>query len=341
MKKIVSLIIVIILACGIANAQTIIVQNANGGNARHFTDLKTAIDAANSGDYVYLSGGNYDISEYLWMGYDGRTRYTGYLIVDKPIHIVGAGYNQGADLPYITNGHLAFRHSASGSSITGIKVDQVILDSISNMRISRCHISSHLSFCATGQGNLISENIIRYISSRISIPNSNNGLNSYYNTTMITKNIIKYYSFNSISGVNNVDIHNNIIEGGIHTQNSTIKNNIHTYNSLSLTSCTFSNNLLTYYITQTEGNSYANNLQGFLMNEIFVNFGAGDYHLLPNCPGVGAGTDGNDIGIYGTSQPFKDSRLPEVPHFLIKNIAPETDANGKLKIDITIEAQER
>jgi hypothetical protein len=52
------------------------------------------------------------------------------------------------------------------------------------------------------------------------------------------------------------------------------------------------------------------------------------------------GTDGTEIGIYGTAYPFKDGAFPVNPRIKFNSIAPATDAQGKIKVDIKVDAQE-
>lgn len=49
------------------------------------------------------------------------------------------------------------------------------------------------------------------------------------------------------------------------------------------------------------------------------------------------GTDGTQVGIYGGTTPFTD--IPSNPQIKSKEIAAQTDENGKLSVKITVEAQ--
>ncbi len=57
-----------------------------------------------------------------------------------------------------------------------------------------------------------------------------------------------------------------------------------------------------------------------------------DFHLADSL-GVGAATDGTDIGIYG-GEGFKDDCLVPIPRIVSFQIKDRTDVNGKLKIRI-------
>lgn len=64
-----------------------------------------------------------------------------------------------------------------------------------------------------------------------------------------------------------------------------------------------------------------------------------NFHLITNSPGLNAGTDGTDVGIYGTNQPTKEGWIPSNPHISYKNVSQQTDANGNLKATFIVKAQ--
>lgn len=53
--------------------------------------------------------------------------------------------------------------------------------------------------------------------------------------------------------------------------------------------------------------------------------------------GKGAATDGTDIGIYGGTS-FDKYALAPIPRIVSKVIPEQTDAQGKLKITVTVKA---
>ncbi|MEO8733968.1 MAG: hypothetical protein ABI373_06530, partial [Flavobacteriales bacterium] len=64
-----------------------------------------------------------------------------------------------------------------------------------------------------------------------------------------------------------------------------------------------------------------------------------DLHLAAGNPGIGAASDGTDIGLYGGSTPLKPGYVPYNPHYLNINIAGATNANGELPVNITVARQ--
>lgn len=63
-----------------------------------------------------------------------------------------------------------------------------------------------------------------------------------------------------------------------------------------------------------------------------------DYHLVD--PATYLGIDNTEVGIYGGMYPIKDGAVPQNPHIQTKSVAPITDVNGDLQIEIQVEAQE-
>jgi len=58
-----------------------------------------------------------------------------------------------------------------------------------------------------------------------------------------------------------------------------------------------------------------------------------DYHLNQGSPGKNAGTDGNDIGIYGGTYPYTDIiPIPKVIHVNVLN--PKLPLNDTLHVRI-------
>jgi hypothetical protein len=62
-----------------------------------------------------------------------------------------------------------------------------------------------------------------------------------------------------------------------------------------------------------------------------------NYHLKSN-QGKGEATDGTDVGVYGGTN-FSDAALPPIPRIVNKKIAEQTDENGKLKVQIQVQAK--
>ena len=61
-----------------------------------------------------------------------------------------------------------------------------------------------------------------------------------------------------------------------------------------------------------------------------------NFHLKSECPGVGAGTDGTDLGIYGSSSPTSEGWIPSNPHIYFKQINTQTNSSGTLPVQIKV-----
>lgn len=62
-----------------------------------------------------------------------------------------------------------------------------------------------------------------------------------------------------------------------------------------------------------------------------------EYRLTSEAASKYLGTDNTQVGLYGTSSPF--TNIPTNPQITSKEIATQTDANGKLSVKFTVEAQ--
>ena len=332
-----------LFAFGSLNAQVFIVENASKTSI--YDNLEDAVNAAQDGDNVYLPGGTHEIKK-KWTGYDGISSHANTLAVTKRINWIGGGYAEGASIPKIV-GTVIFLNTASGSTITGTYFDKLNWDNTSNMTINRCYVAGEFQLSGVGNNNLIVENslyAIKMVGSFNGSPSNSSPL-----IVNIVKNIFRtgrYYPLHSLSGAS---IRNNMFLGAdfvfFDCTYCTAENNI-LVNGSSLfyaSYCSFRNNLLVSYFdhSTSRNNSLENNIERVDVEDIFVDYAKGDYHLKETSPGKNMGTDGTDVGIYGTDFPFKDSKLPAIPYFKKKNVAPETDVDQKLKVNIEIEAQDR
>ncbi len=164
MKRI-TLSICICLFTIIANAQTspIMVCNASGTTCAPYFNLDTAIAHAINGDYIYLPGGNYTISD----------------TIKKELHIYGTGIVADSSL-YIggvttINSNLVFSPLSTNSSVTGIITNNITLESPSNalnFTLTRCKVNDVYLNVLTGT-IYIKQNLILIGVRGNSINNSN------------------------------------------------------------------------------------------------------------------------------------------------------------------------
>jgi hypothetical protein len=345
-RKMLFAMIALMVSVGLS-AQVFIIER--GSNSLTYSNIKAAVDALLDNDRLYLPPGIHSLNGYNWEGYNGTLNSENTLVITKKVSVYGGGYANGANSTIIADGEFVIGQGASGSYITGMQFNNTFrLDNVSNCSVTRCGFNSTLYLSGVGNNLNISEcDFGSYVQNNIS--GYINGITSNISANF-SKCIFRFYG----THLQNVNIYNSIFLWFSLAppvfENSLIQSNIFIINE------TTTNTLFTAH---GSNNSYANNLwvggyptsdaslYNTFHNEIerepyanvFVDAESGDYHLKAGCNGIAAGVDGTDVGIYGTSVPFKESRLPSIPNFVVKSIAPETNADGNLPVYIKIEAQ--
>ncbi len=336
-----------------AQLPRIVVQGS--GAPQVFMDFPAAVAAAQAGDKLYLSGGIFN--------------YTGGLVIDKPLHFIGAGIipdsSQTTGVTTLNgvevNEPLYILTAASGSTFTGIRFTRASWDNLSNTTsvlfgtsvdndaptdivFQRCWFQRHLALghantaaAATNtiideclfMGNLVGESHTATIKRSI----FNQGIYSFWAGGLILENCVV---MNGITNTYSAIIRNSYLRSG--------NNN---YCTFGCNSCIIENTVTpNSYITSTSpGAVLTDNLELVVPATFFVaeanNYYeiTDDIHLAPGSPGIGHGTDGTDVGIYGTSSPYKPGAVPYNPHFRTATIAPATNTNGELPVNIRVAAQ--
>lgn len=341
--------IVFIGASGIAQSFIVVEHN---NDIKMFYKLDSAVAFAQNGDILYVSGGNYDLG-------------TGGLTIDKSLKIYGVGHYPDSTMATsatMLNGNVFITTGADSGMISGLFIngnvtfgrnlsDQVV----NNYIITRCNIDNlHLSFdgisTSSSQSVLISENVFRSefhggnMMGLLFEKNIVSGKVRYCNSTMFKNNIFLTnggccvdYPFTTVNGCT---FENNVIRntdlGYMWSPNTT--GNI------------FNNNIFTGTIAWPapySNNGNAANIMNVNADSIFVNQTGtifsyqANYHLKATCAGKNAGTDGRDIGIFGTAEPYKEGAVPVNPHIVSKTIHTSTTPNGKLNVSIKVTAQSR
>lgn len=321
------------------NAQTIALHSSTGvqiikGN----TALATAYTAAQSSDTLYLSGGS----------------FTPPANFDKRLMIFGAGHYVDSTLATgktFINGNFTLDENADLFYLEGVEITGNFTistnNSANNVVIKRCKING--TFNALGDLSNPTSNLSligNVLMNRLNLENLQNSL--------LSNNIIS----NTFQGSNGNMFSNNIVLGFIwgssmdylfSGNNNTLNNNIFLWEGYAANVAgsgnVFNNNLYVepspdYGATATSSGNYTSILQSSIfVNQIGSTFNyTHNYHL--QSPTTYLGTDGSQVGIYGGTFPYKEGAVPLNPHIQLKNIAPTTDANGDLQIQIQVEAQE-
>lgn len=320
------------------NAQTIALHSSTGvqiikGN----TALATAYTAAQSGDTLYLSGGS----------------FTPPANFDKRLMLFGAGHYVDSTLATgktFINGNFTLDENADLFYLEGVEITGNFTistnNSANNVVIKRCKING--TFNALGDLSNPTSNLSligNVLMNRLNLENLQNSL--------LSNNIIS----NTFQGSNGNMFSNNIVLGFIwgssmdylfSGNNNTLNNNIFLWEGYAANVAgsgnVFNNNLYVepspdYGATATSSGNYT----GILQSAIFVNQTGTTFNYTHNyhlqSPTTYLGTDGSQVGIYGGTFPYKEGAVPLNPHIQLKNIAPTTNANGVLQIQIQVGAQ--
>ena len=302
-----------------ANAQQISVVSP-GGETTLYTDLNLAIQGAQAGSTVYLSGGGFQISD--------ATKIT------KKLTIMGVGHRVDNGNTNV-GGNFWFEEGSDGSSVMGIYLGGNInigtsTNAVNNFLLRFCNVGEVYVRNSNCQGVLINQNYIRGgflgANSAVSITNNVIHLISNINAGIIDNNIITFAPGSGsypLGLVSNSQIRNNIIFQH--------RDNIHTGSA-----CLVSNNLLT--------RGWGDNCCVVTsLNDVFVGPNNGvnpnsNFQLKEGLWKTGA-TDGGEIGIYGGTG-FKDTALPPGPRIVASKIADQTDASGNLSVEITVSVEQ-
>ncbi len=341
-KSITFFVLVAIIAT--ANAAVITVNN-NPNSPGQYTNAQTAINAANPGDTIYLSGSS--------------TSY-GDIHVNKKLTIFGTGQNPQKQNPLVSSiGYLYLdsinsTSGASGSLIEGLYIGSYLQCVSSypfyNIKIKRNYFANYIY--VYGNNWLIQNNYVYGINlnnnSNIQIVNNIityyiSGSSQTQPTLLIANNLFidSYSSGNALSSLSNAIISNNIFYG-ISPGSSTSQCNACTFNN----NITFgsSNNTLPYANNTGSGNITNTNPKFTSIATINYTFTTTDnYTLQASSPGHNAGTDATDIGPFGGTYPIPsepigwEPNIPQVKTMTISNnVIP---VNGTLNISVKAKKQ--
>lgn len=341
MKKIIIALVSGFLSLSVSAQAPIVLQD--GENTYISSNIDSIMAHAQDGSSIYLPGGNVILTK-PWL-------------INKKVHIFGAGHypdsSAATSQTLISGNIIRFVPGSSGSSLTGfyfnsdIYFGEAATDVVQFIDVSRCNLSAvFLGYNSTAHGSLASnirfaENVIR---GRVNASEAqyclfeNNiidgQLSSFIQNASFFNNIFNYY-------YSYYDVFAN-------SSGLIVNNNIFSRDNPGLSASQINNNIFNVNINGAPGgdNIGSGNIGNQSPALTFessdgVNFKYTDnYSLKEGSPGIGAGTDGTDIGIYGGVNPYKPSAVPSNPHIRKVNIAKETE-NGVLHVEITAAAQDK
>lgn len=331
-----------LLLCGLAGYAQNLICVQSGSNASFYTDVQDAIDNASSGDYIYLPGGSYG----------------GDITINKELHIVGAGHHpDSSEATAITSisGYVWVVDGADGGSLEGVHVQRIYVGSnagdqdVHNYTFSRVFVeqtvtigqttptpASHINF----QECVVKSTFHGRAAEEVLVSNS-----------IVVSTIVQFE--NSLF-VNCVFARNSAGDVMTNMYENTFQNSIFLETTIGDMCNASSDNVFRNCLFSAVNNSDCSasvnisNLYYVLLTDIFENVPSAtvydpsyDFHLKPTCPGVGAGSDGTNVGIYGGSYGAKEGFVPYNPHVQVNQIDNQTNGQGNLPVHIQVAAQDR
>ncbi len=284
--------------------------------------------------------------------------------INKRLNIFGAGHHPDSSLAIgktIVTGIVNIDSNAKGGHIEGVQALQFYIPyrnkQFNNYTIRRCRANDItweyggvIPTDSLPQNMNITENVLNYI---VAYGAKNN---------LISKNVFKGLDVSSSVNLfvfQNTTFENNVFlsagQNYIYGENCTFRNNVFgSGNILFPGFCmnTFTNNLRVGTGTFATAGSCGSNtitesgtVNAASLGDVFVNYVAGtgfpytdNYRMKVGSPGINAGSDGTDVGIYGTANPASAGWVPGNPHIYFKEVAPQSDASGNLNIKFRVRA---
>lgn len=326
------------LITGALFAQNPITVSNVPGISADYNDLQVALDEAPANSTIYV--------------YASTTAY-GDISITKKVNLFGAGiYPDSPSLVTTKLGNVNFSISQSDSShestLCGFEFTSTItlaggLRGISIERNKGRNIVLNQNYNISIINNYLSGSNIAYLR-LIALGGSlnTNILNNYFYITYTSDSNIYAIDGGNAVIVNNDIYVNNPYNGGsyshlMNVSNCIVENNIFRGdgNWASTNSTIFSNNLSVNPVPiGASSNSGSGNITG---SPVYVStsFGNPDYYGLDwGSPGIGAGTDGTNLGLQGGIFVFSNAYIPPLPYvqrLLVPTVVPQ---NGSVTIEI-------
>ena len=327
----------LLIAVALVATMTVMAQNiavvSSSNETKIYQTLDEAITKATAGSTIYLPGGGFQISD------DTK--------IDKKLTIMGVSHRwdtDNADGATFISGNLNFIGGSSGSAVMGVYISGNINvgtseDAVENFTMKKCSANSIQVSNSASSGMVVNQCYLRSGSKfgNCNVRLENNILHSAFdiNCGYVNHNIIVSYNFGYFySGcgevaliVKNSSIMNNfILERSISGENSYINRNCFKgsgYSGVDETPITLDDG-------KTWGDIFRSH-KGVSM--------ASDYRLKDGVDkSKFKGTDGTTIGIEGGSG-FDPDALAPIPRIVSKKVDEQSDASGKLTINVTVKSK--
>ena len=322
----------------------IVVQGS--GEPQVFSSIYDALTAAQPDDKLYFSGGSFLAD-------------TGFTL-SIPLHFIGAGMHPDSTnvtgattLTTAGTNDFHFTTGASGSSFTGINFDPYFElrygtdasnDDPTDMVFERCSFQTimYLGSLEPAASSTVFNECVFYRQlqgyggaatiDRCVFSSSNGGLGVFRPSGLIMRNSVLLNCQFSNS-------ENAVVQNCVFTWDGAP---LYQVSGVQITNCIINSDAM---FSNSSGNAETGTIYNQAPTDIFVSETdnlyqfTDDLHLLPGSPGINAGNDGTDIGIYGTSWPYKPGNVPYNPHYRQASIATATDVNGDLPVTIKVATQ--
>ncbi len=333
-----SIILAFIIPIGLfGNLGKILVENPNGTTSLHLT-FAAAISAAQHGASLYLPAGNWDES----------------VTISKRLNIYGVGHYPNSSP--VTPGtskvtSITFTNNTDSTTIQGLIISSNIsygnwtAVTIRNHYYLRCFIGGTFNIAISGATNIsnhvFKECIINSLTATAStIPSNIIFTNCYIGVLGGLRGQNTYFT-NCIFGNNNYfqngSSRNLLIENSIFMRTSS--DHFFYLESSIINNCIFFSTTVTWGSNSGVDNILNQNCAGTFVDGNCTTFSyTANYRLKNSSPGKNAGTDGTDIGLYGTDAPFKDGGLPVIPNIKEFSVS-RNPVNGKIQVQATAISQ--
>lgn len=326
--------------------------NNDASKGAHFASINEAMTSEQvvDGDTLYLDPG--------CVLSDDQT-------ITKAVTVIGTGWDFN-NRPYVYAQVKNLKVTAAATKIIGLYITGTLYPVADNVSIERCRIDGNISnnlsdytktyynlklmssYLPSGYvyGSSSSSCYMFAIISNCIIRGGYNGLRGLTNAT-VTNNVILFTNRNSYSSetgyvlylVNNSVFRNNIMMG--------VGSSYYNRMEYSCSGNSFMNNCLSANGTTSYAAENANVcMNTYDLSAVFLNDGAvggAAYKLCEGSPAKGAGVGGIDCGPYaeGSLYPFVTYGLPEHIPYFTEAVIPTRPTDGKVKVTLKIENQNR
>jgi hypothetical protein len=327
MKAILTLLSLLIVTISIKAQNTLTVNGAYPSTNGHYSNIQSALAAANAGDIILV---------------EGASQSYGSIWIDKPLTIIGTGHHPQRQLPHPTKfDTITVATDVKNVKLYGLdfytfnKVKNKHQDNIDELSIEYCLVRDTIYHTQKCDKWVLRNNIFTKKSAFLSDGKPNKkGL-------LISNNFFYESQIKNIGTMTACVISNNIFSGRQDTlarpvfknlQKARVQNNLFYYTNPTTDDvklCLYNRNLL-WQCSDCTVNSGGQNLspEGTITSQEpkFVNYTGGDFdpnfdlkqdfHLKPNSPGTKSGTDGNDIGVFTEDYIFSMTGEPVMIPFV-------------------------